>query len=83
MAWKIEWSRDAAKAIIKLGPEHAKRIISKIEQSASDPRKHFSRLMGREHCKLRVGNFRVIALLLEHKKVLFMENLGHRKNSYE
>ena len=83
MKWNIEWSSEALRALNKLEISVARRIVKKIEQSSVDPLKYFSRLSGFDDYKLRVGDYRVIALLLRSKKTIFVENLGHRKNIYK
>ena len=83
MAWEIAWSTDAARFVDRLEKQIAARIVGKIEEAAEDPHAHFSRLVGHEDYKLRVGDYRVIALLIHSEKTVFIEKIGHRKNVYK
>ena len=83
MSWKIEWSRHALAELNKLETKDIQRIIQKLEQVSEDPQTHFQRLKGYDYYKLRVGDYRVIVLLLTTNKVILVENLGHRKNIYK
>ena len=42
-----------------------------------------NRLVGREEYKLRVGDYRVIANILNKEKKVVVRSLGHRKNIYK
>lgn len=83
MPWRISWSSDAARAIDKLNKKDANRIIQKIEQASENPQAVFSKLVGYEDYKLRIGDYRVIALLLHAEKTIYIEKIGHRKNIYK
>lgn len=83
MSWAVSWSEDAAGFLSKLEGGVAKRIIGRVESASRDPPKHFSRLVGYDDYKLRVGDYRVIALLIHAEKRLFIEKVGHRKNVYK
>jgi mRNA interferase RelE/StbE len=83
MAWKILWSDQAFSEISKFDKESAVRIIQKIETASENPPRYFERLKGFDEFKLRVGDYRIIALLLHPSKTLFIETVGHRKNIYQ
>ncbi|OIO24962.1 hypothetical protein AUJ14_05280 [Candidatus Micrarchaeota archaeon CG1_02_55_22] len=83
MAWEVSWSEEAAGFVSKLERSAAKRIVEKVEFASRDPSKYFSRLVGYDDYKLRVGDYRVIALLIHSEKKLFIEKVGHRKNVYK
>lgn len=81
--WKIEWSREAFSDLNKLERKDTIRIIKKLELAASNPFHYFDRLVGSGDYKLRVGDYRIIALLIHERHLIFIEKLGHRKNIYE
>ena len=83
MAWKLAWSIDAADFMGRVERPVAERIAAKLESVLENPSRHFSRLSGAEEWKLRVGDHRVIALLLHSERVVFVERVGHRKNIYK
>jgi len=83
MPWQIKWSDEAVKDIIKLDKTVYIRIIKKVESTSADPHKFFKRLKGADDYKLRVGDYRVIALLFSSSKTIFIEKVGHRSNVYK
>lgn len=59
------------------------RIIEKLEKAAESPPHYFKRLTGADDYKLRVGDYRILVLLLHSKNTVFVEKIGHRKNVYK
>ena len=59
-----------------------KRIFSKIMNTKENPFHFFERLTGRSDFKLRVGDYRVVADILQNEKVIQVTFIGHRKNVY-
>jgi mRNA interferase RelE/StbE len=60
---RINYSKDASKALSRMSANMAKLIRSKIEQYASDPAplaNNVKALRGRPGFRLRVGDWRVI-----------------------
>ena len=82
MAWKIEFTREAIKDISKLETKDVDRILSKLEEAKENPYQHFQRLVGYDDFKLRIGDYRVIALLTHDERII-IEKIGHRKNIYK
>ena len=83
ISWKIELSEEAFRDLSNLNLSDSERIIKKLEQSAKDPKHFFKRLKGCDDYKLKVGDYRVLALLLHEKKLIFVEKVGHRRNIYK
>ena len=83
ISWKIELSEEAFRDLSNLNLDASKRIIKKLEQSAKDPKHFFKRLKGCDDYKLKVGDYRALALLLHEKKLIFVEKVGHRRNMYK
>lgn len=83
MVWKIIWSDTAARVLTKLTNAEVLRINSKLEQAAENPQHFLKRLSGQDDFKLRVGEYRIITLLIHSETVLFVEKIGHRKNIYK
>ena len=82
-AWTIEWAETAFRDISKLEKPIARRIFVKLEQAAVDPMRFFERLVGSADFKLRVGDYRVVALLSIQDRIVFIERGGHRSKIYE
>lgn len=81
--WDIELSQEAFGDLSRLETKVAERIIRKLEEAAENPNHHFTRLVGHDDYKLRVGDYRVLVLLLHGKKIVFVQKIGHRKNIYK
>jgi mRNA interferase RelE/StbE len=73
MAWQIEWSDEATRDIVNLERDTAERIIRKLDQVTEDPYRYFERIVGSDEFKLRVGDYRVIVLLANNSKTIFIK----------
>ena len=82
MAWKIDWSPGAFSFLSKMEKKDAKRIIDKLDDAAENPQHFLERLSGHDEFRLRVGDYRVIVLLLHGTETIFVQNLDHRKKVY-
>ena len=81
--FKVVYSEEAVFQLKKLDNKIAKRILEKIEETTKNPLHFFSRLAGREEYKLRVGDYRIIADIMQKEKTVFIRSLGHRKKIYK
>jgi len=82
LAWMIEFTPDAAKQLEKIGKENAKKIRTFLrERALQDPRQQGKMLKGsqREFWRYRVGDYRILAHIEEHRFVVLVVKLGHRK----
>jgi len=83
MAFSVEWSIEAAEDFSKLERQLQERIRDKIKQAAENPQHYFEKLAGSDYYKLRVGDHRIIAMVLSSEAKIFIRKIGHRKNVYE
>ena len=83
MAWKIGWSVDAASFMSRLEKKDALRISKKLEDAAENPQHYFRRLSGEKDCKLRIGDYRALVLLVHAENMVFVEKIDHRKKVYK
>ena len=67
----------------KMEKKDAERITDKLDDAAENPQHYFERLSGHDEFKLRVGDYRVVALILHGAKTVFIQNIGHRKKTYD
>ena len=88
MAWKVELSNLARKNLDQLDPQVSKRImvflLSKIAIS-DNPRNVGSALKGSElgeFWKYRVGDYRIIAQILDIEVKILVVKIGNRKQVY-
>ncbi len=80
---KIAYSKSSIKVLRRLPANEAKRIISKIEQYASDPdslANNVKALVGSPHIRLRIGDWRVI--MDDNGNILEIVNIGPRGGIY-
>ncbi len=78
--WRIEWSQTALKELYGLEKDAIERIVSKLEQAVGDPTHYFTRLVGRDEHKLRIGDHRPIGFIIHETDTIFVRNVRHRKN---
>jgi mRNA interferase RelE/StbE len=60
----------------------ARRVVLRLERAAEDPRRHFSRLVGGDEYKLRIGDYRLLAVLSHETETIIVERVGHRRSVY-
>ena len=88
MAWTVELAESANRTLTKLDPQHRTRILQFLKQRVArldDPRSigkalHGSRLG--EFWKYRVGDYRLICKLEDHRLVVLVLRVGHRRYVY-
>ena len=81
---EIKYSRAAVGALLRMPSNTAKRIRSKIEQYAADPRtlaNNVKRLRGGKEMRLRVGDWRII--FREDGAVLAIIHIAPRGKVYD
>lgn len=88
MAWRIEFERAAAKELEKLDPPVARRILRFLHERLApldDPRSLGEALSGSrlgDFWKYRVGDYRVIAALLDDRFMVLVLRVGRRDSVY-
>jgi mRNA interferase RelE/StbE len=86
--WTIEFAESAAKSLSKLEPAVARRITRFLRErlaTSPDPRKLGAALKGGElgeFWKYRVGDFRIIADIQDHRVRILVVRVGNRKDVY-
>lgn len=88
MAWTIEFDEAAIKSLKKIGKNEAARIrtflLTRIKP-LDDPRQVGTALQGTrfEHLwRYRVGDYRIICDLQDHRLVVLVIEIGHRRDIY-
>ncbi len=82
MSWSVELTRRAFRDLASLAPVVARRVAAKLEQAARNPSRFFARLVGSDECKMRVGDYRVLATLAHETKVIVVARIEHRSRVY-
>jgi len=81
--WRIVFTKRARKDPLSLEKQVSKRILSKLEKAAENPKKQFSELVGSDYSKLRIGDYRAIVFLEFEEELIEVRRIGHRKNIYK
>lgn len=81
--YSIELSQTARKQLEKLESQAQERIISALERCRIRPYPHVQRIVGSSFFRLRVGQYRAIIDIKEDVLIVFVIEIGHRKNIYK
>lgn len=85
--WKIEYDEKAAQELAKLDRQMARRIKRYLDEriaTEDDPRR-FGKGLSENLAglwKYRIGDFRVIAEIQDHRIVVLIVRIGHRNKVY-
>lgn len=86
MAWKLDFSPRALKALKRIDQTAAGTILSGLERIAGtdDPRSEGRALTGhlRGLWRYRFGDYRVICDIIDDSMVIFAVRIGHRRDVY-
>lgn len=83
MTYELIYSDEARKQLKKLNKILQERILSTLERIRFRPHSYVKRLVGSLYFSLRVGGYRVILDIKENKLIIFVIEVGHRKNIYQ
>ena len=88
MAWQIEFDPSAAKELAKLDKPVARRIVQFLRERVAplkDPRSLGEALRGDalgSFWKYRLGDYRVVAEIIDRRVVIIVVRIGHRREVY-
>ncbi len=88
MIWTIEYHTLVQKEMRKLNPERRRRIRAFLHERLAvldDPRQTGSALQGSEignFWRYRVGDYRIICDIQDHKLVVLVVEIGQRREIY-
>ena len=88
MAWHVEFTPHAARELEKIDRQDRRRILGFLKdrvQGNANPRAIGEALRGRElgqFWKYRVGNFRIICDIQDHRIVVVVVRIGNRREVY-
>ncbi len=83
--WSIEFSREALKSLMRMPRDQAVRIRRKLDELARDPRNaaNVKKLTEHPGYRLRVGEWRVVYLLIEDRVVIHVIRVAPRGEAYK
>lgn len=82
--YEITYTRDAAKAFRRIHPEMRKRIRDAIEALSKEPRPSGALQLtgGAGEYRIRVGDYRIIYDIEDHRLVILILRVAHRREVY-
>ena len=81
--YKIEIKKSAVKELESIPSNDLKRILSKIELLAENPRPIGSlKLSGDDRYRIRQGNYRILYTIEDEILTIYIVKVGHRKDVY-
>ena len=82
---EVKYSDRAADQLADLETEDTERIVSKMDDVTWNPEHYLRRLQGPGPAdyRLRVGDYRVLVDWRRDDEVLFVTEVGHRRNIYD
>ncbi len=83
MAWSIEWTDQAIRDLSQLDHVVARRVVAKLERATEAPTRFFVRLAGSDDYKLRIGDYRLLAVLAHETQTIVVERVDHRRRVYD
>lgn len=80
---RVELSRRAVKDLAGLDRTMQLRVLRKLDGAAKDPPRFFLPLKGVHGFRMRVGDLRVIADILQKDQVILVAMIGRRESVYD
>lgn len=81
--YSIEFTKLAEKQLSKLEKNVQERIISALERIRIRPEAHIKKLVGVPYFRLRTGDYRIILDIKEDKLIIYVIEIGHRRNIFK
>ena len=81
--FSLVYSENALRQLKKFPHEIQQRIITTLERCRIRPYPHVKKLVGCPYFRLRAGDYRVIIDIQGDKLLIFVLELGHRRNIYK
>ncbi len=81
--YTVEFLPSAGKALEKLEPSVRRRVASRIDRLASDPRDGAIKLRGTDAVwRARVGDYRILYQIFDDRVLVLVVKIGHRRDVY-
>ena len=85
MSHRLKFSSNFDKQLKKIHPQDKRRVIVGVASLATDPfpkGKKVKHLTGSSAWRLRIGKVRVIYVVDEVQKIVYLEDVAYRKDIY-
>lgn len=83
MPFEVVWTEQSKDSLNRLQREDIIRVIRRVEAVKADPYRFLNKIVGERAWRLRVGDWRVLLDIDHEKNVLYVLEVGHRKNIYK
>lgn len=82
--YKVNFSKKASKSLQNISEPFYSNIKKSILSLSENPRPFgYKKLKGRDAYRIRVGNYRVIYEVFDNQLLIYIIDLGHRKDIYD
>jgi mRNA interferase RelE/StbE len=82
--WSLRFATSAKRDLRRLDPPIRARVVAALEKLATDPQAgQLRKLTGRPESKLRVGEWRVLVMLDEQGKTVYVTRVLPRGRAYD
>ena len=81
--YSLIYTKEAFKQLKKFDKDTKTRILSTLERIRIRPYPHIKKLVGCPYFRLRVGAYRIIIDIKENKLIIYVIEIGHRRNIYK
>ncbi len=83
MNYELSYSDKVLKQLDKIDVITHKRILNALEKIRIRPYSFVKRIVGTKFFRLRVGDYRIILKIVNKKLIVFVLELGHRRDIYK
>ena len=81
--WEIIWSETSSNQMCKLNMNISTRVRNGVSDISKDPFRLAKRLESSSLYRSRIGDYRVILDIQQDKMIIFVVEVGLRKNIYQ
>ena len=82
-SYSVRIKPSAVKELEALPLKDRRKLVSRIEGLASDPRPHgHEKLSGREQYRVRQGDYRIVYSIDDATRAILVVKVGHRRDVY-
>ena len=83
MSYQIALSRTAEKDLARLSQDAYEAVVERLRAMKENPRPHGVRkLQGREGYRSRVGDYRILYVVVDAAQIVTVLAIGHRRDVY-
>lgn len=82
--YQVVIEKQAQKQLVKISAPYYQAIVDALKTLATNPRPHgYKKLKGRPGYRIRVADYRIIYTISDNILIVFVLDIGHRKDIYE